>query len=711
MHQRRRIVLLFGLGIVLPSLLLSYLAFRGIQNDRALLEKERLELIRKAADEVVRTVDAGITGVERGFEEVIADRSGSPAEEPLEDLRRFTAGHPLVEQVFRLRSSEGLHFPVADPLFVLDRSMEIGPSAAGETPRPPELLAAERREFRENDLPGALDGYLRALRRTEDPRLEAIILNAVARAQKKSGLVREAVSTYETIIRDHGAVVVAGGMPLGPSAELEICALTRDLGEHTRSLQWAVRLYRSLLGREWTLERADFELFAGRVKSHIESYLADPPAGLAHEDHRTDFQALAEEEAEARRRTERMALFQERAVPALEARLRAAPPSEPSARSFVRAALDVGSASYFVTVERPASIAAKEPESVWGLILDAEKLREDVLSPALLEGFPSGEAAWEVKGRDGTALLSSGIQIEGLPMLRAGFAFNLPDWTIEFHHPPPRLIRTFLVSRRGLYFFIFLLIAGILVFGLVLTLRSVSHELELARMKSDFVSTVSHEFKSPLTSIRQLAEMLQSGRVPSDERRRKYYDILLEQSERLSLLTDNILGLAKIEEGKTEFAFKPTDLGAFLRTVISPVRERVRHEGFAIELEIEDSLPPIAVDRTTLAQAVANLVDNAIKYSGDSRRMTVSGRTEGSGVAIAVRDFGIGINKADVPRLFERFFRAGDELTRSVKGSGLGLTLVKRIVEAHGGTVGVESEPGKGSVFTIWLPFPPREEA
>ncbi|MCK7478330.1 MAG: hypothetical protein M0C28_13710 [Candidatus Moduliflexus flocculans] len=178
------------------------------------------------------------------------------------------------------------------------------------------------------------------------------------------------------------------------------------------------------------------------------------------------------------------------------------------------------------------------------------------------------------KGRAARPLSSSADPPSGPVSLRTNFASDFPSWSLEFHQAPSRLIKAFLLSRRGLYFFIFLLIAGILVFGLVLTLRSVSHELELARMKSDFVSTVSHEFKSPLTSIRQLAEMLQSGRVPSEERRQKYYEILLEQSERLTLLTDNILSLAKIEEGRAEFSIRadgsPGPAGRCRRSLSGP---------------------------------------------------------------------------------------------------------------------------------------------
>jgi signal transduction histidine kinase len=197
--------------------------------------------------------------------------------------------------------------------------------------------------------------------------------------------------------------------------------------------------------------------------------------------------------------------------------------------------------------------------------------------------------------------------------------------------------------------------------------------------------------------------------VPSEERRQQYYDVLLEQSERLALLTDNILSLAKIEEGRAEFAFETTDVSALLTKVVSSFQERVRHEGFDIELKVQGPIPLVAVDRTALSQAITNLIDNAIKYSGDSRKVVVGVSVEGQSLAIAVRDFGVGIKKEDIDRVFERFFRGGDELTRTVKGSGLGLTLVKEIVEAHRGRVQVESEPGKGSVFSILLPLPQRK--
>ncbi len=688
---------------MLPSLLLGYLAFRGIQNDRALVEKERLETTRRASDQVVRAVDAGITSVERSLSAAAARSSGSPSPGSRAPLEKLAADDPLIEQIFYVQDSQNIQFPEAGLLYAPDGRRETEASPAGGPSLSADYQAGQRLEFQDKDYPQALNAYRRALDNPMDPRHTGMVLNAVARVQQKSGLLQEARSTYELILRDHSRTVIPGGMPLGPPAALEICQLFRRLGNIQGSLATGLGLYRSLLRREWVVEKAEFEFFIERAKDHIGTLLSAPPAGLDVQAFQIEFRALAEKEAEARKRTERAFLFQAGAGPKLKAMLSGGPdtPIPP----FARRVLDIENASFLVSIERPAERAGGAPNGAWGVLIDAERLTEDVLMPAIREHLPSGNTTWIVRGSEGAVLRSSEVPAAGPVTLRTDFASNFPDWSLEFHQPPPRLIKTFLLTRRGLYFFVFLLIAGILVFGLVLTLRSVSHELALARMKSDFVSTVSHEFKSPLTSIRQLAEMLQSGRVPSEERRQKYYDVLLEQSERLTLLTDNILSLAKIEEGRAEFAFEITDISALLTDIITTIRDRVRHEGFEIGLAIEGPLPPLPADRTALSQAVTNIVDNAVKYSGDSRKISVRAALDGTDITVAVQDFGIGIKKEDIPRIFERFYRAGDALTRTVKGSGLGLTLVKEIVAAHRGRIEVESEPGKGSTFTIRLPL------
>jgi len=496
---------------------------------------------------------------------------------------------------------------------------------------------------------------------------------------------------------------IADGIPLGLSARLELGSLFLIIEDSLSSIKNFIELYRSLINREWTLEKAQYEFFAQDIKNSIDDIFSQESLPAQVLSYKSTFQELLSEENKQREITERLLVFQGGAATDLQAKVPLNLDDSPDSRK--RFILGIGRNSYLVSFLSQPMGNKSQTNEIWGLLLDADYLRDNLLRQAFQRHVSSEETEWIVKGRDDRAILSSGSAPSGSVTIRTNFTGNFPDWFLEFYQQDPRLFETFLASRRGIYFYMFLLIGGILIFGLILTVRIVAHELELAKMKSDFVSTISHEFKSPLTSIRQLAEMLQTGRVPSEERRQKYYDTLLEQSERLSLLTDNVLNFAKMEEGRKEFEFEKNDIGALLLEIVSAVQDRVRHEDFEIQLKIEKSLPSIMADSASISQSITNLIDNAIKFSGKAKRVVIKSFTEDQYLVISVQDFGIGIKKEELDKVFDRFYRGGDELTRTVKGSGLGLTLVKQIVEAHKGKVHVESEPGQGSTFTIRLPF------
>jgi signal transduction histidine kinase len=224
-------------------------------------------------------------------------------------------------------------------------------------------------------------------------------------------------------------------------------------------------------------------------------------------------------------------------------------------------------------------------------------------------------------------------------------------------------------------------------------------------MKSNFISTVSHEFKSPLTSIRQMAEMLDGGRVRPKEQRHKYYAALLKESERLSLLIENILDFSEIEGGKKKFHFEKGNLADLTEAVIASMRSHNKFPGMEIDYQTPGQVPDTYFDSLSITQVIQNLIDNACKYSGDSKRIEVAVEEFNSRIRIIVKDFGIGINKDEKDKIFSRFYRAGDELTQKIKGSGIGLTIVKQIVESHCGEITVVSEPGKGSEFQVALPL------
>ena len=228
--------------------------------------------------------------------------------------------------------------------------------------------------------------------------------------------------------------------------------------------------------------------------------------------------------------------------------------------------------------------------------------------------------------------------------------------------------------------------------------RAMRREEAAARLQADFVASVSHEFRSPLTTVRQLAEMLEMGQVPSEERRRKYYQVLSSEARRLQRLVETLLDFGKMEAGAQKFRFERLDVGEVVRRAVAEAEgsERVVLDG-AIDLAVDG-------DGEALVVALRNLLENALKYSdGDS---PVTARWErGSGrVSIMVADRGPGIPREEQERVFEKFVRGRRAREGNVKGPGVGLAMVRHLATAHGGAVRLESEPGRGSVFTLDLP-------
>jgi signal transduction histidine kinase len=253
------------------------------------------------------------------------------------------------------------------------------------------------------------------------------------------------------------------------------------------------------------------------------------------------------------------------------------------------------------------------------------------------------------------------------------------------------------------------LILGILsllmVGGLVLTKHIVSKEMGLARLKSDFVSNVSHELRTPLALIRLYAETLELGRISTREKKQQYYRIIRKESERLTALINNILDFSRIEAGRKEYEFRETDIADLVRNTLDSYRYQIEQQGFAFEEHIATDLPPVRVDREAIARALVNLVNNALKYSTEEKFLGVKLYRDNGAVKLEVADHGIGIARRDQSKIFEKFYRAGDPLVHNTKGSGLGLSLVRHISQAHGGEIDVESSPGKGSKFTLSLPL------
>ena len=265
------------------------------------------------------------------------------------------------------------------------------------------------------------------------------------------------------------------------------------------------------------------------------------------------------------------------------------------------------------------------------------------------------------------------------------------------------------ISRRLILqsFLILGALSVLLICGLALAYRSVRKEVELARLKSDFVSNVSHELRTPLSLIWLYAETLELGRIKTQEKKEEYYRIIRKESERLTALINNILDFSRIEAGRKEYDFRETDIAELVRNTLDSYRYQIEQQGFAFEQRIDSDIPIMNVDREAIARALVNLVNNALKYSGAEKFLGVKLYRANGVLKLEVVDHGIGIARRDQSKIFEKFYRTCDPLVHNTKGSGLGLSLVRHITHAHGGEVEVESAPGKGSKFTLSLPLTP----
>jgi two-component system phosphate regulon sensor histidine kinase PhoR len=247
----------------------------------------------------------------------------------------------------------------------------------------------------------------------------------------------------------------------------------------------------------------------------------------------------------------------------------------------------------------------------------------------------------------------------------------------------------------------------IIAIGLGIVWLTVIAERRASRLKSDFIANVSHELKTPLSLIRMFGELLATGKHKGESNPQQYAEIITREAERLSHLIDNVLDFARIERGKASYDFTEGRLEDVVERALDVVRYRVEKERMRLRTEIEPGLPRVRMDENAITLVLLNLIDNAVKYAGDGKEVEVRLVRTPGGVLLSVRDHGPGIPADEQPRIFERFYRARAARDRNVRGSGIGLALVKHIVEAHGGRLSVASVPGQGATFTVVVPAAP----
>lgn len=291
------------------------------------------------------------------------------------------------------------------------------------------------------------------------------------------------------------------------------------------------------------------------------------------------------------------------------------------------------------------------------------------------------------------------------------------DVAAELRLPPPlaeyrlraRLVGDDLLASQvrvtaAVYTVLLLVFYVLLIVGLTLVSIAMYREVQLGRLKTDFVSHVSHELRTPLTSIRMFLETLQLGRVTSKEEEQECLRMCAQETERLSAMIERVLDWARMEAGKRTYDKQAITVRDVVEPALATFKTHALQSRYSLTMDLAAANTPILADREALSDALLNLLNNALKYTGEDKRIHLSVTSSGGHVDVAVKDNGQGVARAEQKKVFERFYRAEDVLTQRTHGSGLGLALAKRIVEAHGGKILLSSSPGRGSTFTLRLP-------
>lgn len=603
----------------------------------------------------------------------------------------------LIEHVFLVYRDEEPLFPLFQLVSPNRASKASSPLNSGQIER---LERAQRLEFNQRNFSEAAVLYKQIFSNAKNRDIQARMLNNIGRCYSKSGNYNQAIQNYSRICQDYPESTTSSSLPLTLMARIQIYRCGKSAGVHEESLKNSLSLYRDLLQRQNNLNADQFSVYSSMVEKDISEFMSDNLEDFKGEDYRQEFVALKDLHQNMDKEWQVVKHLKNSILPELRQRFiqQDAIPSNPFRHSKT-----IDQKDYLVIT---AAFPLEEEENMFGLL--GIKVNEDYLLNhtvnSILEDFPfSQDESLSISTLSGRILSEHGDSSAKLPTITSYFDDNFPPWRVDFFSSVTDSSGVMNV-RKSYYFWTILTVLVLLTFGTVLVVRTITHEMEVLRIKSDFVSSVSHEFKTPITSIKVLIERLQQGKVKNSNIKKEYYSIISKDADKLSSMVRNILDFSKVEEGRKEFVFQESDVAQLVKDEIENFKKYKIYTGIRIDLQIFPDIPRIYVDKESFSLALVNLLDNAFKFSLERKEILVEVKRDAENVMVDVKDKGVGIPSGEMDKIFDKFYQGKNTAQQSIGGTGLGLALVKHTVEAHHGKVLVESKVGQGSTFSLVFP-------
>jgi len=642
----RQPILLFILTVVIPGLVLTAFTLRMIRQEKELVRTRMAEERRRIAAAIGQVLLPRLESLKSQTEKnpAAASDPGYRNADPVSEI----------ELIAPIRGGE-LSLPWEEPA---SGHTEVSASQGYRT----FVEAGERAEFREGNFLSAAAAFRRAAETKTSPLLSASARLSLARALSKAGRISEAHKEFSRLLSSSMDLTDDYGVPLAYFAAGRLLEFD---GGPAEIMAW---LAEGRIGDSWLSPTA-----LAKLSDVVGTLEADP--GLSQ--HGAPLEQTIEALARARQRTDQALRLKS------QFRTLAAVLDEGAGGKNGPRWTTFGDEVWFVGIRRggsadPSYLLGVKASQIWDAVL--AEVRETSSFPGacrpvfeeIPESYPLGPAI-------------AGVRV----------AFEEGDPSAWARAPFP---------TTGFYALALLLVFSVTGFGTYLLWRDVRRDYRSVELRSQFVSSVSHELKTPLTAIRMFAEALALHRPRAEAEKTAYLQTIVNESERLSRLINNVLDFSKIEQGTRTYRKEPIRLAEIVTKAAQTMTYPLDQEGVRLHVSITEGVPEIQGDKDALEQALLNLLHNAVKYSGKSRDVELRLFLRDRWAAIEVEDHGMGIGPEEKERICDKYYRGGAAVDNRISGAGLGLSIVTHIVQAHGGRLEIKSAVGKGSTFSIILP-------
>lgn len=692
-NPKTKILFVAFILVLVPGAIISYLSFQSIKEKAGNLRTKYTGTVNLVRDKLENEISQLEATLRNSVIEFPPESRNPP------DLKTWIenmdSGNPAVINLF-LISTEGDLLTSSISLGWDDNTESIITISSKTAER---FSEAEKAEFIDKNLTESIRLYKDALKLTSSVSERALLLSRTGRCYFKLGEYRNAINEYTKILDLENKSIKIGNVPASVVALSQIADCYEAMKADKEHYNTMLELYQILLEAPWDLSGGDYLYY---LKSASERIHEPATPGNNVESAENNIEDLFAKEANLLEKIRFITLVDQVVLPEMLSELRKGSPSELRSHYIER---EIGDTLFqFSYFKLPAAFQKSELLAI-GYQLDKEYILSDLIPEVLSTVELGKDILVGILDQNNDPLY---IQNEHrLPeyLVTAGFSYQFDGWKVALFDPDGKSIEELIGQEKQIYLVLFAGIIAVMLIGIILIVRTVMHETEVSRLKSEFVSNVSHELKTPLALIRMFGETLDSGIVTDENKRRKFYGIIRKESERLTHLINNVLDFSRIDAGVKEYNFKEADLVEVVRSSMEEFKFQINDSGFKIESELPDESLILKIDKEAIAQVLLNLLNNALKYSEEEKYIKVIVSKDSTSALISVTDHGVGISKEELIKIFDKFYRVSTVKTKETQGTGLGLTLTKHIIKAHGGKIEVESEIGRGSRFTLILPI------